>query len=380
MTAMATSEAAVPVQSTIRLPETMPGRVLSIDAFRGFTMICMIGEGFGLLHFANNPIIGPIAAQFDHVAWNMSIPYNLHFWDLIQPFFMFIVGLVMPISFARRWAAGETWNASLLHVLKRCALLILFGLIARSVQANRPVIDVINVLAQVSFTYFVAFLVLRKDWKVQGAVALGFLVAAWAIYQFVTLPGVQGPWVRDANIGEVLDRLVFHKNWSGSYATINCIASTANTVFGVMAGKLLVSALPLARKMRILIVTGVAGIIAGFALSMVIPLNKKIWTPSFAIYSAGMTLLALVLFYWLFDIRNNRRWAAPMVIVGANSIFIYLFHEILGRWMNHTGAIFMGWAVDWWGDLGKALTTLLVVAFQIWVCYWLYRRKIFFKI
>ena len=355
-------------------------RLLSIDAFRGFTMICMVSEGFGLLYFLSNPYIAPIARQFQHVEWNMAIPGDLHFWDLIQPFFMFIVGTVMPISFARRWAAGETWAQSLGHVLKRSALLIVFGLIARSVQANRPVIDLINVLAQIAFTYLVAFLLLRKPWQVQGAVALALLAVHWAIYQFAVAPGVQGPYIKDANIGWYLDGVVLGKHWSGSYATINCLSSAANTIFGMMAGELLVSALPPARRMRILAITGVIGIAAGFALSPFIPLNKKIWTASFAIYSTGMTLLALLLFYWIFDIKQKRRWATLFVIVGSNSIFIYLFHEILHRWLNQTALVFTRWAVDWWGAEGRALTALVVIAFEIYVCYWLYRRKIFFKI
>ncbi len=377
---MAASETAVIVTPAERAPQPGPGRLLSIDAFRGFTMICMIGEGFGLAHFARNPTFAPIAAQFQHVDWNISIPADLHFWDLIQPFFMFIVGVVMPISFARRWAAGETWTRSLRHVLRRSALLILFGLIARSIQANRPVIDLINVLAQIAFTYLVAFLLLRKSWKVQGAVALGLLALHWAIYQFATAPGVAGPWVKDANIGWYLDRLALHKNWSGSYATINCLSSAANTIFGVMAGELLVSSLPLARKMRVLAITGVLGIVAGFALSAFIPLNKKIWTASFAIYSTGMTLLALLLFYWICDIKARRKWAAMFLVVGANSIFIYLFHEILHRWLTQTALVFLGWTVGLWGPGGKALVTLAVIAFEIYVCYWLYRRRIFFKI
>jgi len=377
---MAATETAVPVRATGRESTPGTGRVLSIDAFRGFTMICMIAEGFGLLHFLKNPIIGPIAAQFEHVDWNMSIPVDLHFWDLIQPFFMFIVGTVMPISFARRWAAGERWSRSLLHVLTRSALLILFGLIARSIQANRPVVDLINVLAQIAFTYLVAFLLLRKSWKVQGAVALGLLALHWAIYQFASAPGVQGPWVKDANIGWYIDRLILHKNWSGSYATINCLSSAANTIFGVMAGELLIGALPVSRKMRILALAGVLGIASGLALSAFIPLNKKIWTASFALYSTGMTLLALLLFYWIFDVKEKRKWAMLFIVVGANSIFIYLFHEILHRWLNQTALVFTGWTVDLWGPGGKALTTLAVIAFQIWVCFWLYRRKIFFKL
>jgi predicted acyltransferase len=356
-------------------------RVLSIDAFRGFTMICMIGEGFGLLYFSKSQgIIGGIAAQFQHVDWNMSIPGDLHFWDLIQPFFMFIVGLVMPISFARRWAGGETWSRSLLHVLKRSALLILFGVIARSIQHNKPFLDLINVLAQIAFTYLVAFLVLRAHWTAQGAVALGLLALHWAIFQFGSGPGVQGPWVKDANMGWYLDRLILHQNWSGSYATINCLSSAANTIFGVMVGRLLISSLPLARKMLTLAVAGVLGIVAGFALSPLIPLNKKIWTASFALYSTGMTLLVLLLFYWIFDIKKKRKWATILLVVGSNSIFIYLFHEIMHHWLTQTATVFLGWSIDLWGPGGKAIRALAVIAFEIYVCCWLYRRKIVFKI
>ena len=343
-------------------------------------MICMIGEGFGLTHFLNNPILGPLARQFEHVDWTISIPGDLHFWDLIQPFFMFIVGAVMPISFARRWAAGEPWTRSLRHVLRRSALLILFGLIARSIQADRPVIDLINVLAQIAFTYMAAFLLLRQHWTVQGAAALGFLAIDWAIYQFGSGPGVTGTWARDANMGWYIDRLILHKNWIASYATLNCLSSAANTIFGMMAGELLVTTLAPARKVKVLVLSGIAGVAAGFALSALIPLNKKIWSPSFALYSTGMTLLALLLFYWIFDIRQSRRWTTLLLAVGANSIFIYLFHEILHGWLNHTALVFTQWAVDLWTPGGKALTTLSVIAFQLYICYWLYRRKIFFKI
>ena len=344
-------------------------------------MIFMLGEGFGLSYFSHSGgFIGALAVQFQHVDWNISIPRDLHFWDLIQPFFMFIVGLVMPISFNKRWTGGETWGHSLRHVLRRSALLILFGLIARSIQHNKPFLDLINVLAQIGFTYLVAFLLLRVRWTMQGAVALGLLAIHWAIYQFGAGPGVIGPWVKDANMGWYLDRLILHQNWDGSYATINCLSSAANTIFGVMAGELLISALPSAKKLRVLAVAGVLGTVSGCALSAVIPLNKKIWTASFTLYSAGMTFLALLLFHWIFDVKGKRKWAVPFVIVGANSIFIYLFHEILHRWLGQTATVFLGWSIDLWGPGGKALRTLAVISFELYVCVWLYRRKIFFKI
>src|SRR5258706_1291427 len=236
-------------------------RMISLDAFRGFTMICMVGSGFGLAYFTSSAVLGPVARQFQHVDWQ-----GMHFWDLIQPFFMFIVGAVMPISFDRRRAAGETWGTSFAHVLRRCLLLLVWGLIARSIQAGRPNLDLINVLGQVSFTYLVAFLVLGKSWRVQGAVAIALLAVHWAIYQFSHAPGVTGPWVKDANIGWYLDQLVLHKNWGGSYATINCLSSAANTIFGVMAGAPLARPPAPPRHLRRLIARRAARVPTGPAL------------------------------------------------------------------------------------------------------------------
>ncbi len=371
MASATASPAAIEVTSSA---SALPGRVLALDAFRGFTMIFLTAEGF-LSPLVNHPIAGPIARQFEHTDW-----HGMTAWDLVQPFFMFIVGAAMPFSFAKRWRAGETVAGNLHHVLKRCALLILWGLVARSVEAGKPVIDLINVLAQVSFTYLVAFLVLRRGYLVQSLTAVGMLVLDWLIYNLGTAPGVTGPWAQNANIGWWLDGLILHKHWSGGYATINCIPSTFNTILGVIAGGLLASAIPQAKKLRLLLIGGVAGIALGLALDPVIPIIKKIWTPSFAFYSAGYTLLALALFYWLCEVMQWRRWPQVAVMVGSNSIFIYLFHEILGHWMRQTAPVFTGWAIQWWGDWGLVFTSCMISVFQISICVWLYRRKIFFKL
>jgi len=346
------------------------GRLYSLDAFRGFTMIWMFSEGFGLHVFKDDPTLGPLAAQFTHMPW-----HGMYAWDLIQPFFMFIVGVAMPFSFERRWAAGESWSRSLMHVLKRCALLIFWGLVARSISAGRPNLDLINVLAQLSVTYFIAFLVLRKPWQVQALVAFAMLGLHWSLHVFSGLPD---PWAERNNIGWIWDQQILGKNWGGGYATINAISSTFNTIAGVMAGQLLKS--DRARIIRVLAVTGVAMIAVGFALDPVVPVIKKIWTASFAIASTGFCLLALLAFYWICDIKGWQRWARIAVMVGANSIFIYLFHEILGSWLRKTAPVFTGWAINWWGPWGQVFTACVVVAFQIYVCWWLYQRRIFFKL
>jgi predicted acyltransferase len=297
-----------------------------------------------------------------------------------MPFFLFVVGAVMPVSFAKRWAAGEAWRTSLVHVLRRCALLVLLGLFARSIQAGKPVLDLINVLPHIAFAYLIAFLLLRRSWQMQAGAAVGFLAAHWAIFQFVSGPGVVGPYVKDANIGTYLDMLVLGKNWPGSYATINGLCSVANVLAGLLAGRMMTSALSAARKVMALAAGGVACIALGLLLSCWIPLIKRLWTVSFAVSSIGYTLLALLLFYWLCEVKQWKRWAGVFVVVGSNSIFIYVFHESAGRYLHYIARTFLGWMVPLWGPWGLFAESWAVILFEIYVCYWLYRRKIFFKL
>jgi predicted acyltransferase len=355
-------------------------RLFSLDAFRGFTMIWMFSMAFGLHHIKDQTLLGiPLSGlerQFTHADW-----HGMYAWDLIQPFFMFIVGVAMPFSIAKRRKEGADKRAELLHVLKRCALLLLLGTMARSISAGKPTFDVINVLGQLSFTYLAAYLVLDRGWKVQALAAAGLLAAHTAFYLSVSAPGVTGPWDKNANIGWWLDGAVLGKHWGGGYATINCVSSAANTIFGVMAGFWLLSGKPAGVLLRRFVILGVAGIAAGLAMDLAVPSIKKIWTASFAVYSTGYTLLALALFYWVLDVKMWRgKWVNPLIWVGMNSIFIYLFHEILYRWLRQTGLVFTGWAVNWWGAWGQALNECAVVAFQIYVCRWLYQRRIFFKL
>jgi predicted acyltransferase len=350
----------------------MQNRLVSLDAFRGYTMIWMFSQSFGLHLYKDDAVLGPVARQFTHHEWHGTFA-----WDLIQPFFMFIVGVAMPYAFAAREAAGQTWPAQFRHVLKRCALLIALGLLARSLRANRPVLDLINVLAQIAFTYFVAFLVLQRSARAQAGTALGLLAVHTALFVVCKPEGAATPWEAGNNFGSWLDMAVLGKNWGGGYATLNGLSSAANTIFGVMAGNLL-------RRekdpIRPLLVYGAVCLAAGLALDPVLPSIKKIWTASFALLSNGWTLWTLAGFYWLCDVKQWQRWARPGIIVGANSIFIYVFHEIMEKWLNQSARVLFGWSVAWWGTFGEMFIIWMVVLFQIWVCYWLYHRKIFFKV
>ena len=355
--------------------ESSGQRLFYLDAFRGLTMVAMFGNGFGLRYFAQHPVVGAVAYQFTHTRWE-----GITAWDLVMPFFLFVVGAVMPVSFARRRAAGEAWRTSFLHVLRRCALLVLCGLFARSIQAGKPVLDLINVLPHAALGYLVAFLVLRRSWRVQLCTALGFLAAHWALYQFATAPGILGGYTMDSNIGSYLDKVILGHNWGGGYATLNGLCSVANVIAGVLAGEWLTSGATVRRKMQGLAAAGAACIGTGLLLSLGVPIIKRLWTVSFAVYSIGWTLAALLAVYWITEIKQWRRWAGVFIVVGSNSIFIYVFHESCGRYLHYISKTFLQWSIDLWGPWGQFLEAWAVILFEISLCYWLYRRKIFFKL
>ena len=401
-------------------------RCLTLDAYRGLTMLLMVSSGLSMGHLltANLPdslpnrVLLVAADQLRHREWDMTFADHAGFpswtgstfrggtgctpWDLIQPSFMFIVGAAMPFAFARRQERGESWGRQFLHVLRRCLLLVLVGIFLDTYSEQVLYIQFIRVLQQIAIGYFIAFFFLYYGPRVQAAAAAGLLAVhglAYLLYGWATqgYPWVRNPddllWEQTHNFGWALEQAV-HQVVSlggvfytvmplskGHYVTFNAVSSAATILFGVLAGELLRKNWPGGRKVFILAAAGVAGIALGLALSPVIPVNKKIWSASFALYAGGCTSLFLAEFYWVIDVLEVRRWTFPFVVVGMNSIAIYVMAGTLGSNFKRVWQAFLGVP---FGQLPPealpiVLAALVVVADWL-LCYWLYRRRIFFKV
>ena len=363
------------------MPEDHPllppaGRLESLDVFRGLTMIVLIAGGFGLPALADDPVFGFLGRQFIHHPW-----HGLRFEDLIQPFFMFIVGVAMPFSFGRRWERGDTWGRTFLYMIKRSVILFLLGVTLHITYAGKYVWELWNVLTQLSVTYFVAFLFMRKSIRTQLVVSFAILLANYLAYRFIPVPGVVSPWEKDHNIGAYMDQLLMGKiNQGGGWVAINFIGSTAHTMWGVVAGQVLRSARPDSRKIRLLAIGGSIGVLLGFALDPITPIVKRICTSSFIIESGGLALLALALCYWIVDVRKRRRWAKIPIIFGMNSIFLYMTSQLLGGWLKNLVGVFTKPFLDPLGIAGTIIDANLVLAVYISLAWWLWKQKIFFKI
>jgi predicted acyltransferase len=388
-----------------------PGRLQSVDAYRGFVMLAMASGGIATFECLGRSEDGVVSIpleiliqQFDHVAWR-----GCAFWDLIQPSFMFLVGVSMPLSYSRRRARGDRWLKLFGHAIFRSLVLVALAVFLASNGSAHTNYSFTNVLGQIGLGYTFVFLLLGRPPAVQIAAALLILVVYWLLFALYPLPGPDfqiglyganetqlimnglfAHWNKNANVAAAFDRwflnLFPHSTGAeflqnpGGYATLNCIPSIATMIFGVLAGELLMSKRVSISKPRMLLLAGAVLWALGQALdASVCPIVKRIWTPSWVISSTAWTCWTLAVFYWVIDVRGYKLWSVPLAAVGANSIAMYVMSQLMKPFVvasirTHYGRdVFTGS----YGPLVKGLSVLAV----LWlICLWLYKRKIFIKI
>ncbi|HEV3166532.1 MAG TPA: heparan-alpha-glucosaminide N-acetyltransferase domain-containing protein [Isosphaeraceae bacterium] len=390
--------------------QPMPGRLLSLDAYRGFIMLAMASGGLGIVQLVNedqesNMLWEKIAYQLDHSAWR-----GCSFWDLIQPAFIFMVGVAMVYSYDRRRADGQSWLRMFLHAMWRSVVLVLLGVFLAS--AGKPQTEWVftNVLAQIGLGYTFVFLLLGRAPWVQVVAAVLILAADWTAFALHPLPGLDFYWVdvgvypdwehmrgfarhweKNVNFAAHFDRWLLNlfprpvdepfKYNPGGYTTLNFVPSIATMILGVLAGEGLRSAKHSPReKLSVVLIIGTLGIILGSILDETIcPVIKRIWTPSWVIYSGGWVCLMLGAFYGVIDVFRLRRWAFPLVVAGTNSIAMYLMAQLSKGWLRETLRTHAG-QKPFSGPNGPIIESLGVLFIMWLVCFWMYRRKIFLKI
>lgn len=358
-------------------------RVTSIDFFRGFTMFLLMGESTGLYGHILSIDTGFtqfLGTQLSHHEWN-----GLHFWDLIQPFFMFIVGVAIPFSVANRQKKGASEKSIRIHAYKRSFLLLLLGWALYCIGPGRIVFRFQNVLAQLSVTYLVAFLIRNKSFSFQLIFTFIILLLIDLAYRFFPVEGFNQPWVAYHNLGAWVNIKIEGVEKTSIWATLNAVPTIAHTVWGVLCGKLLMSDKTTNQKIKFMVLAGLSGLLIGYSLDFlnVTPIIKKIATASFVFASGGWAILALCFCYWLIDVKKKFvRGSRMFEIVGMNCIFIYLFFEAGGATLiNKIFTPFTKGLFSWGGEITVNIMTSLAVWASLWyICYWLYKNRLFIKI
>lgn len=372
-------------------------------------MLFMASGGFGLAQVAKR---FPDVPAWQWTAYNLShVPWvGGGAWDFIQPAFMLMVGVAVPFSLARRIREGQTLARRLVHAAFRAGILVALGVFLASNGKKQPDFVFVNVLAQIGLGYVFLIALAGQGQARQWAAITAIAVTTWLAFVLfprplpvgdlldlgitpelapkVVLPGSFSPWSMNMNVFAAWDRwflnlfprespFVFN---AGGYQTLNFIPSVITMILGLMAGEALRQAGTPEKKLLWLLRTGAVCVGVGLVLGATLcPLVKRIWTPSWAIYSGGVSLWVVAAFYWAIDVRGWRSWAWPLVVVGMNSIAIYLAYQLLSGWIGATAKCWLGSAM-FAGVYGPVWQNTIVFA-TLWLwCWWLYRRDIFLRI
>jgi heparan-alpha-glucosaminide N-acetyltransferase len=380
-------------------------RLQSLDAFRGFIMLLMASSGFGLAEMAKaQPDTWWTTAGWmvSHVEWVGCSP-----WDLIQPAFMFMVGIAVPYSYLKRAQHGQGFFGMSWHALTRAIALILLGVFLSSRSGSQTTWIFTNVLSQIGLGYFFLFLYWRLGREFEISAILVILVGYWTYFYLHPMPeggidlttwnlqagevlgGIMEPWSKHVNAAADFDRWFLNlfpreqpfETHPGGYQTLNFIPSLATMIGGSLTGRFLMRP-DRSEKMKLVMLIG-AGVLLLFLGTMlglfVCPLVKRIWTPSWALFSGGWVLLMLAAFYWVVEIWGWRKLAFPLVVVGMNSIFIYLMHSLSAGWIKTQ--LKMHLPATWFDHSYAPIAEKLGVLIVLWLlCLWLYRQKAFLKL
>jgi predicted acyltransferase len=355
------------------------GRLISLDALRGLDMffrVCLSYIFLALPEVSENALFTWLANQCEHPDWAGFTMY-----DIVFPMFIFIVGVAMPFSFAKRMTSEKGTKELYGHVFSRTITLMILGVVLwRSPGGPHPEYGYYSVLYRIGFSYFFAAIIMMNT-GIKGQIywAVGLFIGHWILMRFIPVPGYgMGDFSPQGNLDTYLGDLVarFISPNFRYVLDISLIPSVSNALFGVLAGHWLKSDHEPAQKAKWLLIVGILTIFAGLMVHMDFPINKKIGSPSFHLLTCGISTFLLGGFYWIMDVKGYKKWAFFLVVVGINPITIYVAAWLID--FNAISNVFIGRF-----ELGRAQDLALVSVASLikWLfLYYLYRQRIFLKI
>jgi predicted acyltransferase len=357
---------------------------MSLDALRGFDMFWIVGGGELIRSLGTvnqSALVAFLVAQFDHRDWE-----GMTFYDLIFPLFVFLVGVSLVFSLDRI-LAEKGRAAALKRILRRSLLLFVIGVIYSSGPLSGiGDIRLLGVLQRIALCYLftgILYCTVRPRGLVIACGVL--LVGYWALMTFVPVPSEgAGNFQEGHNLANYIDRrfLPFRK-YDGDHdpeGILSTLPAIASCLLGVFAGRLLKNAaVPSQKKVKWLLILGVAGVVLGFLWGIQFPVVKKIWTSSYVLVAAGYSSILLAAFHQVIEVWGFRTWARPFVWIGRNPITMYLLFPVLAFLFLIDGSLGRGSAptLGIYAELARSLAT---VALVLAVAYALDRRKIYLRL
>ncbi len=392
-------------------PAPAQGRVASFDAYRGLVMLLMMGEALQFESVSEalpgNRFWSFLAHQQTHSEW---IGCTLH--DLIQPSFSFLVGVTLPFSLARRTAEGQPQWHRTLHAFWRALVLVLLGVFLRSTDHSQTYWTFEDTLTQIGLGYGFLYLLAMRPFKEQWIALTAILVGYWLAFALYPLPaagfdwsktgvasdwphqlaGFQAHWNKNTNLAWAFDSWFLNRfprehpftfN-EGGYCTLSFIPTLGTMILGLIAGGLIRGPRTPGEKVKWMVTAGVIGLAAGVTLGWlgVCPVVKRIWTPSWVLFSGGWCFLLLAGFYFLIDVRRYKAWAFPLVVIGTNSIAAYCMAHLFEGFIGENLSIHLGANIfKLFGNACEPLVQGALILLILWLLLlWMYRRKLFLRV
>ncbi len=397
------------MRDTLRADFT-PVRLTSVDVYRGFVMLLMMGEVLKLRRVSqaipNNRLWEFLAQQQSHVEWTGC---NLH--DLIQPSFSFLVGVALPLSLRRRSQFGQPLWLLTAHAFWRALTLVLLGVFLRSTHATQTNWTFEDTLSQIGLGYGFLYLLAICSVRVQWGALVTILFGYWLWFAMYPLPGPDFDWSKihlDPNSQHLTG---FAAHWGlntnpawafdtwflnlfpraapfthngGGYSTLSFIPTLGTMILGLLAGEVLCSPQSSRAKLIWLVLAGLIGLAGGWGLDVVgvCPIVKKIWTPSWVLFSGGWCFLVLAALYAVIEVANRKAWSFVFVVVGMNSIAAYLIAHLWDDFIERALKTNLGESLfRLAGEPYQPFLLGAAVLFIEWlILFWMYRRKLFLRV
>jgi len=365
--------------------ESLPkGRLLSLDALRGLDMIILVGIGGVLQAIGNsydNVFFDALANQTHHTVW-----HGFHLYDFIFPLFIFMAGASMPFAISKRLEDGYNRKKLYVHIIRRSILLFILGLFYNGslLGFDYSTFTYTGVLQRIAIAYFFsALIMMNTNIKKQAIIGGSLLVIYWLLMILLPVPGYgAGILTPEGNLHTYIDQqLLPGRLGNGFYdedGILQQMSSIAVCLAGVLAGHWLRSANPQNKKVLGLLGAGLASVVIALVWNFSFPVIFRLWSSSYAMLVIGMSSILLGLFYWIIDVKGYKKWAFPFVIVGMNSITIYLIAGVFD--FSCIVNIFVHGFIDTLGNFKPVFMALCILVVEWLLLYFLYRKKIFLKV
>ncbi|MFC2124752.1 acyltransferase family protein [Bacteroidota bacterium] len=356
----------------------LSGRLLSLDALRGFDMFWIIGGEWifkALTDIWDNPTTQHIELQLTHVKWE-----GFHFYDLIYPLFLFIIGVTLPFALTRRKQSGQSRYKLYLKILKRSLMLIVLGSIPYGLFhfTDWPFLG--GVLAHIGLCYFFATpIIMDTSWRTRAVIVVGFLLIYWMASALIPVPGFgAGVYTEEGCLASFIDsQFISGRLWNEGPTSI--LSGICIILWGSLAGHWLRTSHSANRKAGMLMLAGILCVILGYIWGFSFPIIKRIvWSSSYVSIACGWSLLLLGIFYWIIDAKGYRKWAFFFVVIGTNAITIYFLQGVVN--FGEIASLFFTGISEYAGMIQPLVLPVGVMAVKWLLLLFLFRNKLFFKV